>query len=112
MGEFELEHPLLLGAILDAVSVALSQLSEIEFAEMGRMADFMKWATAASPAFGGRYRLNDALEASRLALNDLSIESDPVSPLLLSLVEERDELRGNATELLRLLELKRTEDDP
>ena len=48
---FEAARPRLLGAVLDAVALALRNLPTVELAGSPRMADFAAWAVAAEPAF-------------------------------------------------------------
>ena len=51
--EFERDRPLILGALLDAVSHALAQLPQTTLrGPVPRMADFAKWVTAAEGALG------------------------------------------------------------
>src|SRR5262249_45303394 len=45
-------RPQILGALLDAVAVALHRLPSIKLPGLPRMADFALWATAAETAFG------------------------------------------------------------
>jgi hypothetical protein len=50
--EFERVRSLVLGTLLDAVSVALRDRDSVTIDRLPRMADFAHWATAAVPAFG------------------------------------------------------------
>src|SRR5262249_54107928 len=47
---FESTRPFLLGALLDAVSMALRRLPNVKCEQLPRLADFALWATAAEPA--------------------------------------------------------------
>ncbi len=49
---FEHRQPLLLGALLDAASIAIANESTIELDNPPRMADFAIWVAAACPALG------------------------------------------------------------
>jgi hypothetical protein len=49
---FERERPGILGALLDAVAVALRRESCISLGRLPRMADFAHWVTAAEPGLG------------------------------------------------------------
>src|SRR5439155_25503841 len=49
---FDAARPRLLGALLEAVSMALRRERTIRLAKLPRMADFAIWATAAAPALG------------------------------------------------------------
>lgn len=48
--DFEKDRPYIIGALLDAVSTALSRLEGVELDSMPRMADFAEWAVAAESA--------------------------------------------------------------
>jgi putative DNA primase/helicase len=50
--QFEQARPRILGALLDAVSAALRHLSAVRIDRPPRMADFVKWITAAAPGLG------------------------------------------------------------
>ncbi len=61
--DFEAERPLILGAVLDAVSRGMRTLPEIRLDHLPRMADFVLWATACERSFcssGGFRRAYDA----------------------------------------------------
>jgi len=49
---FEESRPRILGALLDAVSVALRRISAVKLPRVPRMADFAKWVTAAEWGLG------------------------------------------------------------
>src|SRR4029450_1692264 len=49
--DFEAARPLILGSLLDAVSLGLRRLPDIRLGELPRMADFGLWATACETAF-------------------------------------------------------------
>ena len=49
---FEAERPVILGALLDAVSASLRNQSRVRLPRMPRMADFAVRAAAAAPALG------------------------------------------------------------
>lgn len=102
--QFEQDRPTILGALLDAISVALRELPGTKLDSMPRMADFAIWATAAESAFGwepGTFM--DAYAGNREEANDLALETDPVAGAVLKLLEEKDEWTGNATELWKVL---------
>ena len=50
--EFDRVHPLILGALFDAVSHGLRRFGRTRLKEMPRMADFARWVTACEGAFG------------------------------------------------------------
>lgn len=110
LAEFEKVRPLVLGALLDAVSVALRRLPSIKIPGLPRLADFALWATAAESALGwtdGTFM--KAYERNRESANDLAIEASVVAGPLLEFLESRGEWSGRSSELLTLLEQRVTE---
>jgi hypothetical protein len=90
--EFEEARPSIFGALLDAVSMALRNLPNVEEPEEGwpRMADFTKWSMAAEPALGlapGSFL--ESYEANRAMANIVALESCPVVPALDKLLTSR-----------------------
>ena len=106
--EFRRDQPLILGALLTAVSVALKQLPNTRLRELPRMADFATWVTAAEEGFGwapGAFMA--AYGQNRESADSLAIESLPIGPPLLLLVaqlREGETVCYTATELLAVLE--------
>lgn len=101
-----------LGALLDAVAVALRRLPSIKLPGLPRMADFALWATAAETAFGwpsGTFMA--AYQGNRQLANDLALEASPVGRPLLELLEENDGWRGKSSELLEKLESRVSEQE-
>jgi hypothetical protein len=77
--EFKKMQPLLLGALLDAVSCALRNVGRVKLTAYPRMADFVKWVVAAEPVlpwprgeFLSSYRVN------RDTANVVSLEASPI----------------------------------
>jgi len=101
--EFEAERPALLGALLHAVSVALGRVDQITLRRVPRMADFAKWATAASPAldWGDDYFL-DVYGSNRAQAHELALDASPVAAPLRELAEH-EEWSGTSSELLEAL---------
>lgn len=103
--DFETVRPLVLGALLDAVSAALAGQANVRLDDLPRMADPTKWVTAAEGVLGWQpgtfaaaYRRNRD-EGSALALDAALI----VGPLI-ELVEEQDFL-GSPGEMLERMAL-------
>lgn len=97
--DFERCRPRILGALLDAVSAALSNLDTVELAEPPRMADFAEWVVAAEPTLGwepGGFLA--AYTANRAVANELTLEVSPLATPVRQLAEIGFE--GTATELL------------
>lgn len=107
--EFEEMAPRLLGAVLDAVVLALAGYKEQEGLLLERMADFAAWTTAASEAFGGPEALQRAIKENSERTAALILESNPVVSAILELLadEENEEgsWEGNADHLLKELNL-------
>jgi hypothetical protein len=94
----------LLGALLDAVAVALDRLPEVRLGRLPRMADYTRWAVAAAPGLGlepetflAAYRDN------REAANELTLEASPVAREVRALVEADGAFQGTASDLLAAL---------
>lgn len=103
---WEQAKPGILGALYNAVSMALRNEAHVELATLPRMADFATWVTAAEPALPwapGTFLKEYA--KNRASLVDTAIEADPFATAILRLVEEQanKELTGTATGILTLL---------
>lgn len=103
--EFDREHPLILGAMLDGVASALANMGrvEAESKELERMADFCIWATAAEPGLG--LKGGSIMAAYKEMLDDaaeITLEASPIAPYLMDLVTP-DGWSGTASELLAQL---------
>ena len=102
--EFESAKHLILGALLDAVSCAMRRLPSVELERHPRMADFARWAVAASPAMGwDAESFLNAYAANRRESDVLAVESSPIGRFLVELVEARGTWQGTAAALLREL---------
>ncbi|MBN1588362.1 MAG: hypothetical protein JW888_02495 [Pirellulales bacterium] len=103
--EFNEARPRLLGALYDAVSMALRDLPTTTVARLPRMADFALWATAAEPAIGlkpGEFMARYA--GNRAAGHELALESSPVGKAVLDFVGRVGTWTGTASELLAELD--------
>ncbi len=77
---FEAARPRILGALLDAVSMALRRRDEVQLDHLPRMADFAAWVAAAEPAFGWREgRFLEAYERNRDDASALAIQASAVA---------------------------------
>ena len=86
--DFAEKHPGILGALLDVVSGALSEVESVNLAELSRMADFQEWVTAAEPALGWEAgTFTAAYTGNRSAANELALEASPVAGAIIGLVE-------------------------
>src|SRR5262249_21399234 len=100
---FRLAQPRILGALLDAVSVALRRAPDVRLDTLPRMADFATWACAAEPALGlqaGQFLT--AYIGNRAAAHDLALEASPIAAPLRTLAD-KGAWAGTAAELLEVL---------
>ena len=110
LDEYERVRPFILGALLDAVVVALNRLPLIKPEKLPRMADFAIWATAAETAFGwpeGTFLA--AYHGNRDSANDVALDASPIARPLLEHMEEKWEWSGTLSELLAALEERVTD---
>ena len=101
--EVETRLPLILGALLNAVSRALRDGDQAP-PPITRMADFETWIAAAEPALGwenGTFLA--AYLRNRKGQMEAAIEADPIGDAVCELVEKED-WSGSPTELLARLE--------
>jgi hypothetical protein len=102
---FEKARPLILGALLDAVVMALRQLSKLKLPALPRMADFALWATAAETSFGwDRGTFLAAYQGNRQSANEVALEASSVARPLLELLDTQGAWSGTSSELLTALE--------
>jgi hypothetical protein len=101
---FEAKHPLILGAVLDAVAGGMRELPSVKLSRLPRMADFAKWGEAvgrglgwAPGTFGATY------EDNRMAATEVSLEGSIVARMVLELAYDRVEWEGTPTELFELM---------
>lgn len=103
--DFEAAQAATLGALLDAVSAALRNISTVRLARLPRMADFALWAVAAEPALGFRPGAFMAAYDSNVASgHELALEASPIASPVLALTDRGWE--GTAKELLAALETR------
>jgi putative DNA primase/helicase len=101
--DFEKARPRILGALLDAVSRALGNVDKVKLDRVPRMADFVKWVTAAEPGLGwepGAFFA--AYGENRRDVSEATFEADEVAVVIWKLItaEPADGFEGTATELL------------
>jgi hypothetical protein len=103
--DFEKVRPQVLGALLDAVSVALRDVAGIRLEKLPRMADFAVWAAAAAPAFGWTAeQFLAAYDRNRGEATATALEASAIGPWVLRLLEKTSPWEGIARDLLRELE--------
>jgi hypothetical protein len=98
---FESARPRLLGALLDAVSVALSREASIKLPRLPRMADFAVLATAAAPALGwtDTYFVH-VYDDNRTSAHEIALDASPIAAAVRQIADRRREWTGTAAELL------------
>jgi DNA polymerase I-like protein with 3'-5' exonuclease and polymerase domains len=107
---FEAARPRILGALCDAVSVALRRLATVKLARLPRMADFARWATAVEPALGLEPgAVVRAYAENRTQANELTLEASPVAQAVQTLVRVEGQWKGTASQLLDDLNRTATE---
>jgi hypothetical protein len=99
---FDSAAPAILGALLDGVARALRDEPNITLPTMPRMADFVRWASAALPAFAlPKSALLDAMARSKADATAVALEADPLAHAILGLLDDCDDTwSGTATKLL------------
>ena len=93
--------PRILGGVFEAVAAALANWSTVSLPTLPRMADFAQWVTAAEPRLGwvpGRFLAAYSRNAD--AASQTALESSPIAPPLMHLIQTRNHWKGSATELL------------
>lgn len=104
-------RPRILGALLDAVAVALRNRGKHPIDDPPRMADFAQWVSDAEPALGWeRGAFVRTYRENQTAANDLAIESSPIGRCLLGFMLNRRVWSGTAKELLAELNADRHSD--
>jgi hypothetical protein len=105
LDEFERDRPLILGALLDAVSHGLRRLPETHLEELPRMADFAVWATACGDGLlWEKGEFAEAYAANRSKVNENVVEGDALTAAVHTLVVAHEgEWSGTMTELLERL---------
>jgi hypothetical protein len=106
---FDKQHPLLLGALLEAVSESLAREQTVELKGLPRMADFARRAVAGEPKFsvkGGTFL--KAYEQNRSSSHESAVEDAIIGPFIKELA--KDGFTGTATTLLDKLNKLADED--
>ena len=100
---FEAERPRILGVLLNAVVCGLKMLPQTKLEALPRMADFALWATACEKAIWPTGTFWTAYCGNRDDAVENVIEADPVATAARSLMIEKTEWTGTATDLLSAL---------
>jgi hypothetical protein len=99
-------HPEVLGAMLNAASAALKNLSSItDIPVESRLTDWLAWSQAALSALPwGEADLAAALEANKKRVMGALMASDPVGLAVYSFMQEREEWEGEPQQLYDALD--------
>ena len=103
--EFDKARPLILGGLLDAVTVGLRNYDNIKLDRLPRMADFARWISACEPGLGwpaGTFM--EAYDRNRAEANTLAIESQIIGPVLMMFMENLETWSGTYGQLLSELD--------
>jgi hypothetical protein len=102
--QFELECPLILGALLNATVEGLKNLPHTALPALPRMADFALWAIACEPALWPSGTFWKAYSGNLDAAVETVLEADSVATAVQRLMVEKTDWKGTATELKDTLE--------
>jgi hypothetical protein len=103
---FQAKQPIILGALLDALSAALRNLPMVRLDRAPRMADFAKLVTAAEPGLGWEPgAFVKVYSQNRRDVTESSFEADPVAVAIRDFVslDHAAGWTGTATELLNAI---------
>ncbi|TMN21918.1 hypothetical protein [Lentibacillus cibarius] len=96
--------PDILGGICDVLSVILRDYNSIKLEKNSRMADFVKWVTAAESWLGyGEGEFIKCYEANKSDAALESLEQNLLAYSIYELVKSNNKLRGNSTSILKQL---------
>ena len=102
--EFLEDRPLILGALVDAVSCALHRINEVRLSSTPRMADFVRWLVAAEPVMPWKTgRFLEAYTRNRQGVHDTALYASPIGPAVLALLSNVGRWEDSPSELLRAL---------
>lgn len=102
--QYEEMRPRVLGALLDAVSVALQCLPQLKLEQLPRMADFTTWVVAASPGLDlVPVTFLTAYSSNRAVAHELVLEGSPIVLAVQALLKSQPVWEGTITELNHIL---------
>ncbi len=96
-------RPRILGALLDAVSMALRNLSSVKVDELPRMADFALWVLACEELLGPKGTFLAAYTRNRGESIAVELEASPVASALIHYMQNAKTYVGTASQLLESL---------
>lgn len=102
--QFQELHPSLLGALLDAASMALRDRRTTRVANAPRMVDFAQWVTAAEPALKWKHgAFMKVFTENQKNATSIIIESSPVAEAIRQFIEKREQYKGLVSDLHKAL---------
>ncbi|MEJ1157372.1 hypothetical protein [Prosthecomicrobium sp. N25] len=101
--EFEVERPVILGALLDAVAVGLRRLPHTRLSKLPRMADFAIWGAACETAFWPEGTFEAAYRGNRDEAVENVLDADPIAIALREFFNLNPTWEGTAATLLARL---------
>lgn len=103
-GAFETARPRVLGALCEAVAVALQRRATVTLSALPRMADYAVWVTAAEPALGwSTGTFLEAYHGNRAAAHDVALDASLLAAEVRALLATQASWTGTAADLLALL---------
>ena len=102
---FEVDIPLILGAIFNTISEAIILRKNVQLDEVGRMTDFTFWGYAIAEVLGigGDSFINAYLNNQERA-NEEALNSNPVAAAVIEFMKEQNKWSWSVTELLNELD--------
>jgi hypothetical protein len=102
--DFDRDCPLILGALLDAVSAGMRALPEVQPSRLSRLADAERWGEAVARGLGwAPAAFTSSLGENRAEANEWTLEESPVAVALIDLSIRCASFRGTMQELLPAL---------
>lgn len=102
--EFELDRPLILGAIFDVLAKALVLYPTVKLDKLPRMADFARWGYAIAEASGySGEAFIEAYSCNIAVQHDEAIEANPAAQAIMEFMRDCDIWKGTPAELYNLL---------
>jgi hypothetical protein len=97
-------HPRILGALLDAVCLAMRNLPHTHLDEMPRMADFALWVQAAEEAITDeKGAILKAYYQNKVKGIEVELEASPIGKAIIDLMSNSEEWDSSTTDLLKSL---------
>lgn len=104
LNKIELLKPKILGALLDALSIALRNYNDVKLDSTPRMADFAKFATAAEVGFGfEKGTFLKEYERNQKETAEEAVEHDLLVSTIIDCLEREKRISGTATFILEKL---------